>query len=406
MRSKTTRTVGIVAGVLLLASLSGPVSAGTTSITDATGIDYDPSCVLATSITPYAPNWNHGAGCAGVTTSDGSATAYDLTNTSLSSDASGHLVASTTINGSVPPAGSTNRAGFDISDGIFDGTTYYVLFQNKTMETNAAYTACPPAPPRWTPVLQRWGAWQDGYHFFVSFSVNWDSTKWVHIAQMGEYNPNPGGGYRSWDLGVNDGSGWRNVNPYHSVGTGAGQFNVSISGSTVTVTAPGVYEEPDTTNCSNGHFDYWFAKAGDNIANVKGLTTANWVVTLPTTIPLGVTCGFTDGLVCLHDITSKGAFFTVHDTTDGKSVPGSTATGDLLATPCYNESPFGNVPCIAYTDGAGGTALDTLAPGPTCPTFTLGGMWPQNPLFNPGQPCLIDQEGTAEFWDTTHGFVF
>lgn len=417
MGIKKWRAAGLAAGVALLVCTSTPVSAGNTSIPDGDGVDYDGGCVVGTDLNPPGPN-SYGStssttspGCTGVSTYDGKTEGLDLNGTSavtLGSNAAGQIIGSWTIDGTLPAPGSTNRAAYDLPDANFVGGNYFALYQNKSIQTNVAHTACPQAPTRPTPVLNRFGTWHDGFHFFVAFSVAWNGTKWIYSAQLGEYVPD--GGYGFFELGVNDdvdddgdGSKWDAANPFHPYSAAnvaaADNWNVSISGSgptTITVTAPGVYKSPDTLNCATGHFDYFLAQTGDVIDNVKGMTTANQVVTLPVTVPLSLTCTATSGLICEPDLTSVGGGVLSIDTTAGNSTAGLANS---------------NITGIARTVGAVG-AKDSPGPGPQCPTPTVGGAVPQNPTFVPNQACYIDDDTISrgsiftEWWDTTYTFTF
>jgi hypothetical protein len=368
-------------------------------------------------VTPPPPNsyGSPGSGCAGGTLYDGSAEANDLQGGSngagftVSSNASGQVIATFTVDGTIPGAGTTAfPGGMDLPASNFVGGNYYALCQNKTIQTNVAYTACPQIPPRPTPILQRFGSWKDGHHFLVGFAVNWDGTKWIYSARIGEYFPGPDGGFSYFELGVNDGVDddgdtnlWDFSNVYHPFNTtaAADNWSVDISGTgptTITVKAPGVYKEPDTTNCNNGHFDYWFGKTGDVIANSKALTTGNATVTLPTTVPLSELCGLSGGALCENDITSVGGFVFFTDTTSGTSTAGALNS---------------NITGIAYSGGAIGVS-DTLGEGPTCPTPTVGGAIQDNPLFTPDTACHIDDDNVSrgsflsEWWETIYSFTF
>jgi hypothetical protein len=401
------KAVGIAAGVSVFALLSGPAHAGSTSTTDASGTDYEPGCVADASTTPPPPNhWGNGNKCT-VSTSDGSVTSIDLTNNASVtpsalglSFANGQLTATFHVAGPIPAAGSTNLGAADLPGSNFVGLNLYALFNNKSVQTNV------PTNPAGgctrvgvgNQVLDAHGSWKDGYHFFVAFSVSWDGQKWVQSAELGDYTPDLSGGFTFNELGTNSGAGWQAANTYHpfSSTAAADNFFVSVSGSDVTVTVPGILKTPDTVNCQEGFFKNVYAKTGDNIANAKALTTANEVVTLPVTLPLSITCGLpTSDLDCENDLTSVGGFVFFADTTDGNSTAGLANS---------------NITGIAYTGGAVGVT-DTIGDGPTCPTPTFGGLLPTNPLFTPDTACQIDDDSVArgsflsEWWDTSHGFT-
>jgi hypothetical protein len=425
------KTLGVAAVAALLMFSGGPAHAGSTSTTDASGTDYEPGCVADATITPQAPNhWGNGNKCT-VSTSDGTVTSVDLTNGTSGSAlglsfANGQLTATWHVAGPIPAPGSTNLAAADLP-GIGLGATYYALFQNKSVQTNV------PTNPAGgctdvgvgNQVLDIHSSWKDGFHFFVAFNVGWDGAKWVQSVQLGEYVPDPDGGFVFNELGTNGGAGWQAANTYHpfSSTAAADNFFVSVSTAGITVTVPGILKTPDTVNCQEGFFKSVYAKAGDVIANAKALTTANEVVTLPVTVPLSITCGLpTSDLDCENDLTSVGGFGFFADTTDGNSTAGLANS---------------NITGIAYSNGAAGRGVamplpdllagprhllgldpigvnpfpDTLGPGPTCRTPTFGGLLPTNPLFTPDTACHIDDDYIArgsvlpEFWDTSHGFT-
>lgn len=420
MKFKKWRAATIAAAAAAsLGLLTTPAQAGSADIIDAQGIDYDPACLVSTSLTPPAPNSINTSGCSGVSTYDGSAKALDFTPATVAVPATSGCKPGISIHDEIvitfPPlqitlelciridwtlaaAGSTNFGDMDLPSANFVGANYFTLFQNTSTQTNV------PTNPdggctrvgTGTPVYDQYGSWKDGYHFFVSFGVNWDGSKWIHSVQVGEYSPGPDGGFGFYELGTNDGNGWVSANPYHPYGT---DWSVSIaadgSGSVVDIKAPAILKTPDTTNCQEGFFKHAFSTPGDTIVNIKGLSTANEVVTLPVVVPLSSLCGPSDGLICEDDLHTVGGFVFFADTTDGNSTAGALNT---------------NISGIAYTSGAVGVT-DTLGDGPTCPTPTFGGLLPSNPLFTPDTPCQIDDDPVSrgsflsEFWDTTHGFA-
>jgi hypothetical protein len=423
MRFKKVKAALIAATAASLALLNGPANAtGSTSTTDATGYDYDPACVVSTSLTPPAPDSIGASGCTGVSTHDGSAAALDITNAAASglptttncpagrtdyiwldtSSPPPKLKLCLHILGSLPVPGSTNKAALDLPSSNFVGANYFWMFQNKSVETNV------PTNPNGgctrvgvgNQVLDQYGSWKDGFHFFVNYGVNWDGNKWIHSVQIGEYSPDPSGGFGFYEVGTNDGTGWKDANPYMKKGT---DWDTSLAtdsaGTLIDVTVPGIFKTPDTTNCQEGFFKHAFMKPGDVIGNVKGLTTANEVVTLPVTVPLSKTCELpTSDIDCESDLTTVGGFVFFADVTDGNSTAG-LANSNIIG--------------IAYTGGAVGVS-DTLGDGPTCPTPTFGGLLPTNPLFAPDTACQIDDDNPnvvgrgnflSEWWDTTHGFT-
>jgi hypothetical protein len=431
--------VATAAALLVLTLPGSPAQAvGSTSMSDPSGVDYDAACGVDVSLSAPPPNSYaspFGSGCFGVSLYDGSTEATDLNGTSavtLASDTLGHVIGSCTIDGRLPAAGMPSLPPpqpLDTPSAQFLGAGCKVMFQNRSVETNV------PTNPSGgcarlgvgNPVLDEHGSWKDGYHFFVGFEVNWDGLKWIYSAQIGEYDPSPTGGFIFNELGTKDGNGWHSANPYHPYGTGLDQWNVSITGTgptTITVTAPGIYRLGDTLDCQEGFFKTVYAKPGDSIASVKGVTTANDVVTLPVTVPLSLTCDLIGDILCLDDLTTVGGLLFFSDVTDGDSTAG-----------LFNS----NIRGVAYTTGVAKRAIsnewinvlgylqhlldttpvyginevpDTLGPGLTCPTPTFGGLLPTNPLFTPDTACQIDDDSIArgsflpEFWDTVHGFTF
>jgi len=340
-------------------------------------------------------------------------------------------VASWHVDGGIPDAGSTTflDPDWDGPNSSFTGGSYYALFQNIDKQDQRTLRACgrntehvlgvntgvrippdnlgPPLDPTNTKgddVYNRWGNASDGFHFFVTFSANFDGLRWVHAAQLGVYSPD--GGFGFYELGVDQGSGWTTANPNHpfaATSSAVGDYSVSISGNTVTVTAPGVYKIQDDACLAPGDYEYHFAQSGDRIRELKGLSTGDSVVTLPVTIPLSDLCGPTNGEVCESDLTSVGGFVTYADTTSGTSTNGSIA----------GITPAVNTVGIAISGGAAGWfySADTLGDGPACPTPTFGGYLPENPLWVQGQECQIDDTPVrgailAEFWETNVGFTF
>jgi hypothetical protein len=247
-------------------------------------------------------------------------------------------------------------------------------------------------------VIDQHGSYKDGYSYFIGFDASWTGTKWIHSAQIGEYDPSPDGGFTFQELGTNDGSGWVSSDPNMTT------WSASVSaGGIVTVQASGHVTSSNPTNCASGVFTTVYGSAGDSIVNVKGVSFANATVTLPVTVPLSATCGPTGGLVCESDLVSVGGFIFFSDVTAGASTAGVANS---------------NITGISYTGGAvGGT--DNLGDGPTCPTPTFGGTLPSNPLLQSGPPsapwdtppCQIDDDAAGrgslftEFWDTPYSFT-
>jgi hypothetical protein len=426
MRHTRWKAATIAAAAALVALMGGPAHASPTgaAVADGPGYDYDPSCLASTSIAPPAANSYGTRGCDGVSTFDGSAKALDGVNTLQMRchpwqywDAAKLLCINyidpwiyTEVNfaqPNIPAAGSRavpdgTAATLDLPSKNFVGATYYSLFQNKTVQTNV------PTNPAGgctrvgvgNQVLDQYSSWKDGNHFFTAFSISWDGSKWIHSVQIGEYSPDPTGGFGFYEVGTNDGSGWKDASPYMVKGvdwdiqleqTASG----SESGTVARIQVDGIFKTADTTNCQEGFFKHAYMKPGDVIANAKALSTADEVVTLPVTVPLSVLCAPTGGEVCEDDLTTVGGFVFFADTTEGNSTAGLANS---------------NITGIAYTGGAVGVS-DTLGDGPTCPTPTFGGLLPTNPLFTPDTACQIDDDSVArgsflsEWWDTNNGFI-
>jgi hypothetical protein len=446
MRFTKWKAAGIAAGTTVLALMSGPSQAvGGTSTRDAVGVDYDAACIVGLgSTTPNAGN-----NCNGLTTYDGSTTATDIGTNIAGSTMNcpplsnnwpadlclGSVLNTTTGNTqmfggirvtatSIPKPGDTatpdgTAATLDLPSRNFVGANYYNLFQNKSVQTNVPTNpvgGCPRIGTN-TPVFDQYGSWKDGFHFFTNFGVSFVGNKWIWSVQVGEFDPGPSGGFLFYELGTADSVDsfnnpiWHDADPLMVKGVNW-DVNVTSSpaGTAVGVWVDGIFQTSDTTNCATGAFKHAYAKPGDIIANAKGLTTANLVLTLPVTVPLSILCDVTGGLICEQDLTTVGGFVVTSDTTDGNS------TGGLLGS--ASGGAIGNIPGIALTRGLidNHTGLidlpDTLGDGPTCPTPTLGGLLPGNPLFTPDTACQIDDDTIArgtilsEFWDTAHGFTF
>lgn len=381
-----------------------PVRAGSTSLTDGDGVDYDAACrgmPTATASNSYASPG--GTGCTPDSGYDGSTEATDLRSISLESNANGQIVAACTVDGTIPPAGSTSRAALDGPYGIFTGVGCKVMFQNKDVQTYVPTNPTGGCVHTFSgiPVYDVHGSWKDGYHFFVGFKVTWDGARWVYSVQQGEFDPAHKGGFIYEELGSNSGGGtWITTNSNHPYGT---DWSVAVTGSgptTVTLTVPGVLETTDTINCVGGVFKNVYATPGDHIANVKGLTSANISADM-----ISTTMYFSD--------------FTGGNSTTGvinANIPGIAYTPgrDRQAIGWDWPNTLANVEHLEATGARYGflSNPDTYGPGPTCPTPTLGGTLPPNPLFTPDTACHNDDDAfgrgslLAEFWDTTHGFTF
>ena len=444
MRFTRAKVVAVAAVALAMALPGRPAQA--VGPTDPTGLDFDaasPSCPPVT-VPPANSVQSPGSTttyCSPNTTYDGGAESFDLRGVDLTNDASGRLVARFSLDQGVPLPGDLLpplfNAAFDSPDNSrFTGGSYFALFQNYASETWVPRFACrrntehvlgidsgvrvppdnmgPSLDPTNTKgdyVYHRWGAAADGFHFFVGFDASWDGRRWVWRVYLGEYFPGAKTGFRFWDLGSaqNHSAGiptWTSANPNHTYGTGVGQWEVSYdfvnNPKVITVRAPGVYQEQSSMcHASTPNYLYDFARAGDSIRHIKGLTTANTTATphLP-----HEPCRRTEDPHCSSDVTPIESF-AFADTTQGQSMAGLFGT---------------NTTGIAYSYGSE-RGSDTKGPGPSCPTPTYGGFFDENPLWlannSPSTPpggvaCHIDDDPVArgssypEWWETGSNFTF
>jgi hypothetical protein len=445
------RRGAFIAALVTVGALAGsPATAGGAGvlILDASGVDYDAACTANTDLPPPGPDAVGSPGTSycqdgsGVSTFDGSTEATDIRGVSLGSNA-GAFVARCDLD-EIVPAGSITPpplGGLDTpQDGAFSGTSCKVMFQvparQNNTPTNNVGGGCPRTPTG--VIFDQHGHWRDGYHFFIGFNQSWNGTRWIHSVQMGEYDPAPDGGFAFFELAVDNGSGWT-----------PGPL-VAISGSTVTITVGSVIVTPDV-NCATGVFLSVYARPGDAIRNIKGLSSADITTTLPVTVPVSLVPGATG------DITSVGGYTFFSDVTAGNSQNSGTV-GSLLQP---------NIPNLSYTtgvsernrggatasnepgqttgsttgdSGGGGSSgtwgsphccdpFDTLGEGLACPSPTFGGVLPPNQFLNPNFGCHLDDDNVPvpnaanpagpwvavdpgergtflpEFWDTNFGFT-
>jgi hypothetical protein len=439
MSSKTSsrRWVAVVAAALVAVVLPAvPAHANGTTSADGSGVDYDAACIFPDPAGPPPPpnsiqtpsspggSWKGGSGCDGVSTYDGSTASTDILDVSLSTNGVSHgtsttqLIASCTLDGSLPPAGSTTPVGSggipDRPDDSFTQGGCNVMFQNIDRQNNTPYLAGLRAPFCLTPVYGLDEHWQDGFHFFIGFDVFWDGAIWAHSAKIGTYDPSPSGGFLFKELGTSTSpNSWSSNDPLALNGT---NWSVSYGpGNTVTVTADGVIR---SSNPPCGGIEAVYAKTGDRIRNVKGLST------------VGV-------------YSPVGGYVAFSDTTPGNSID---SFGPLGIGATQNANGLGNIHHIAYTPGrlrlpwaggwrdlrpdpelipsSNGSMPDTLGRGPRCWTYTMGGQGNlQNPLWTGNAPCHIDDDSAPitatlhnadpgergtffpEFWDTEFGFT-
>ena len=413
---------------------------------DGTGVDFDAACILGNPAAPTpTPNYipspgapggslalpPAGDGCDGISLYDGDTESTDLRNVDLFKNAAGQLEASFSADGGIPAAGSATppALGAGLPNNFFVGVGYKALYQNPDLQNNTPYVAATRITG--TPIFGLNEHWGDGFHLFVGFDAVWDGARWIHSAQVGTLDAGPDGGFFFDELGVSTAPGvWSTDDPCMPHGT---SWDVVYGpGNTVNVKVNGVVKFSNV-QAVGGCIEAWYAKAGNSITNVKFLSTADFTVTLPVTIPLSLIPGFSD-------ITSIGGIVFPSDMTHGSSrnvglnATLAAATGDNAGTPCVNEGILGNRLCVSFTGGLFGLAdklgalvtsnfpPDTLGDGPRCWTSTVGGVLPANPLWVPNQPCYIDddnipgptgnvdpgQRGSilAEWWETSVGFTF
>jgi hypothetical protein len=401
LRFTRLKAAGIAAGVAAFAFLSSPALAGggdddfpppSGALND--GVDFDAACLVSAPLTTPGPNniespgGTSCGGAVGVGSYDGSTEttdigAFSLTKTNVVNGVSNtQLVASWTVDGCIPAAGSTANPALapatggcpDLPNNSFAGGGLRILFNNPARQnnvpTNSVGGGCPRLPTG--TVFDQHEHWLDGFHKFIGFDMSWDGAKWIHSAQVGEYDPSPDGAFFFTELGTSSSPGvWSSADPFATFGT---NWDVTISGSTVTVTVDGVLGSADAVNCATGVFYTVYAKAGDTLVNVKALSTANSVVTLPVTVPLSLIPG-------QSDITSVAGFLFYSDVTEGSSTSGP------LPPPLANRTD------VSFTGGPAGLGpVDTLGDSPACPTPTFGGLLPTNPLLNPAVGCQYDDD--------------
>jgi hypothetical protein len=415
----------IAAGVAAIAFIGSPATAGSVTTFDQFGaVDFDAACLLGTGLdngtvpeannipTPGAPGGSLGVppggdGCEVVSTYDGSTAGTDLYEVTMDSTAvtngpsNVQLGAEFLIAGLAPLPGNNCPTCFDLPNSQFVGAGYKALFQSlnrqNNLPTNPVGGGCPRFPTG--TVFDQHGHWLDGYHHFIGIDVVWATTGWMWSAQVGTYDPSPDGAFFFTELGTASSTNslgqpvWVSADPAAQFGTHWSVTAKVTSGLLLfRVLVDGVLGSANI-NCANGVFYTVYAKAGDPISNIKGLSTANSTVTLPTTVPLSLIPGFSD-------ITSIGGFISFSDITHGNSTNNglagllATLTGDNPATACVHEGLVVNRLCVSYTSGFFGQfgASDTLGDSPSCPTPTFGGLLPTNPLLNWTVGCQFDDD--------------
>ncbi|HEX7165835.1 MAG TPA: hypothetical protein VF230_02530 [Acidimicrobiales bacterium] len=351
-------TLVAAAGALLISSFS-PASAAATSgvINDPPNDQRDTSSVRV-------------LGTDAATINDGSSSATDILSVELETAAGPRLVSTMVINGVVPAPGAGLPTDFDGSDATFNGGTYFTLFHNKDKQTNNDNLGSGCSRTGGGRVRDQNGHWADGYYFYLAVNVSFDGTAWVYTPMVGHYDPSPDGAFFFYDLSTEP----------SMAGLYSMTRTVSGGDTTLELSVDPRVRISDVT-CTGGVFVHELAASGDRIANVFGLTTADRSVILPVTVPLS--------LIGEPDLRAVGGTTSWSDCTNFKG--GTTEVCSEGVTP--------------------GTP-DTLGDGPTCPTPTVGGTLPDNPLWvaNPNQACQIDDDAVgnavlAEFRQSGWDFI-
>lgn len=362
--------VTILAATFALVNLSPAQALGSTTMNDASGVDYDPACLVPAPGPPPGSNSvtspGFGPGCT-MGLYDGSTETTDLRKVVLGSNTANQIETQIVIDGPMPSAGSTALWTGDLPSNQFEGATYLALFQNVAKHSNSdnLTTGCFDASSTRVPDIH--GSRFDGYHFYVGYEVSYESGAWVHRVFVGEYDPSPGGGYNSVLLGTDTGAGWVDADPLMVNGI---NYVAGASGSTIVIRVDGVVRRTDPTCASPpGEFDLGLAEPGDPIVDTKAMSTADTSTLQPLVTAGQSFAGRTRG---------------VSDLTLGSSSPGQFNT---------------NISNIAYTPGTNVVPSDTLGPYTACVSAA---------------PCHVDDEffnlprGSVyrEFWDTPYTFVF
>lgn len=388
--------VAVLAAALLapgVTTSAPPAIAASFTVTDPSGVDYDAACTPRNQRPgPLAPNSYAspgGTGClTGLSTYDGSTEATDLRLVSLSTSSLGELVASFRVDGSLLFGGGFGINALDSpSQGAFLGARWRALFRNETRQTNV-----PTMPPTGgcitnlgTSVYDQHGSWKDGFHFFVGYAVDFDNSlmRWYQSAQIGEYDPSPGGGFRVKELGRNYGPGWYETDPAMVYGTH--WLVMQPSPSAITVVVDGIARQANPV-CGTGELNTVYYAPGDTLSSVKGLST---LVRAPGPKLGAEPCSPSSD----DDCQASGPTFAEDD-----------IVSDVTASNSTTGAMGRNLAGVAYTNGEDDSS-DTKGPGPACPTPTYGGMTPPNPQFVPNSACHQDDDafgrGTlyAEWWD-------
>ena len=398
MKFTKMKAAGIAAGVAAFAFIGTPATAGSVTVTDGDGVDFDAACVVGTSATTPGPNnivsdpasndpggAPAGDGCEGVSNYDGLTESTDFNDVTVDIT-SGTIKATFDVDGAIPLAGSTCNPAtggcVDLPNNSFVGVGYKALFQNPARQnntpTNNVGGGCPRIPTG--TVFDQHEHWLDGYHHFIGFDTVFDGSKWIYSAQIGSYDPAPDGAFFFTELGTASSStagvpNWVSADPAAQKGT---HWDVVTSGlangDDVSVSVSGILPSSNAINCSTGIYKTVYAAAGDTLVNIKGLATADSTVTSPVTVPLSLVPGFSD-------LTSIGGFIFYSDITEGNSGNNGIVGGTLQ----------GNRSGVSYTGGSIGPS-DTLGDSPACPTPTFGGTLPVNPFLNPAVGCQYDDD--------------
>lgn len=388
--------VGMTLG---LAGSPAQATGSTGTITDADGVDYDPTCLLDVPTIGRVANSvasPGGTGCAGSTFYDGSAEAADIRSASLESTSTGRLKGSITVDGALPAPGDTNMAAIDGPTGQTTYVRYALLFQNKDKQHGADNPLSGCQSTLVTRYADRHGHWADGYHYYLMYSIDYLDGRWVHTLSVGEYATDNPPGYEPLDIAYNNGGGWTTSSEVglpmvgrwaaSMTGTGPTTLDMEVSGrihrADANCASPSGYFVWDMASNSPGPFS-GPGYTSDTIANVKAMSLIDMVLGPP--VP---------GTGWPGTLSWNG--YT--DITAGASTAGVLGT---------------NIPGIALTMGLTDGKTENFANGPFCRPGTAG-FHVQNPLstLQPNQPCQIDDDPVArgsahlEWWETAYGFSF
>lgn len=180
-------SVVVIVTLAWTATATPPARAGTVTITDGSGVDYDAACLMSNPLAPTpGPNSIGSPGTSSACslgTYDGSTESTDIRNVSLSSQAVSHgvsnvqLVATCETDKIIPLAGSTSvpvgASNPDLPAGYFLGSSCKVMFQVPARQNNTPTNGVGGGAPRVPSgtIFDQHGHWLDGYHHFIAFEV-------------------------------------------------------------------------------------------------------------------------------------------------------------------------------------------------------------------------------------------